>query len=130
MRHVVYSSAIGAEGQSGIEHFEAKGVAERELRALSLPLTIVASPPFMDNVVAHWNLEALRRGEFALPVPRQFPMTQVAVSDIASFVAHVIERRDAFLGERIAIASEAVSGEQMKAALERVLARPLIPNDH
>jgi len=125
LAHVVYASAIGAEVRSGIEHFEAKGVAERELRELGLPLTVVAAPPFMDNVLARWNLDALCRGEFSLPVPRHFPMTQVAVTDIAAFVVHVLEHREAMLGQRIAIASEAVSGEQMKATLERVLGRPL-----
>jgi uncharacterized protein YbjT (DUF2867 family) len=125
IRHVVYSSAIGAEHKSGIEHFEAKGEAEKELNALGLPLTIVAAPPFMDNVLAHWNLPFLRRGEFAMPVPRRFPMTQVAVADIGAFVVHAIEHRDELLGQRVAIASEAVSGEQMKAALEATLGRPL-----
>jgi uncharacterized protein YbjT (DUF2867 family) len=123
--HVVYSSAIGAEGKSGIEHFEAKGVAERELKQMGLPLTIVAAPPFMDNVLAAWNLPALRRGEFSMPVPRHFPMTQIAVADIGAFVAYVLERRDEFLGQRVSIASASVSGEEMKAALERVLNKPL-----
>ncbi len=125
VQHVVYSSAIGAEGKSGIEHFEAKGEAELALKEMGLPLTIVAAPPFMDNVLAAWNLPALRRGEFSLPVPRHFPMTQVAVVDIAAFVAHVLAHREAFLGQRVSIASEAISGEQMKAALERALGRPL-----
>ncbi|MEZ4298626.1 MAG: NmrA/HSCARG family protein [Polyangiaceae bacterium] len=125
VKHIVYSSAVGAEHKTGIEHFESKGEAEKALRGMDLPLTIVAAPPFMDNVLAHWNIASLRRGEFAMPVPRRFPMTQVAVADIAAFVVHAFERRGELLGQRVAIASEAVSGEQMKATLERVLGRPL-----
>ena len=34
-------------------------------------------------------------------------------------------RRDEFLGQHVAIASDAVSGEQMKAMVEQVVGRPL-----
>ncbi len=123
--HLVYSSVIGARQKSGIEHFEAKGEAELALEALGVPLTIIGAPPFMDNVLAHWNRDALRQGRFALVVPRSFPMQQVAVADIAAFAVHALEHRSQFIGQRIDIASDAISGEAMHRVLQHVLGREL-----
>jgi uncharacterized protein YbjT (DUF2867 family) len=125
VKHLVYSSAAGANRPTGVEHFESKGEAERRLMALDVPYTIIGPGPFMDNVLAHWALPSLEEGKFRMPVPRHFKMQQVAVVDIARFAVLVLEQRERFLGKRIDIYSDAVSGQDMADTLSRVLGRPL-----
>ncbi len=123
--HLVYTSVTEPMTQSPVEHFAAKGRAERALRELGLPMTIVGAPPFLDNVIAPWHLPWLRRGIYAVPGPMDFPMQWVATEDIAAMAAHVLEERDAYVGQRLDIASDELSGREMMAALERATGRPL-----
>ncbi len=123
--HFVYTSVAGADRKSGIEHFDSKGRAEAMIRELGLPHTFLGPAPFLDNLFAPWNLPFLRDGKFAMPLPRHFPMQQVAVVDIAAFAVLVLENKDRFLGRRIDIASDEVSGQRMFEVLNQRLTRPL-----
>lgn len=107
---------------SPIEHFAAKGEAERLLAELGSPLTIIGAPPFLDNVIAGWHLPWLRRGVFALPVA-DVAMPMVLTRDIAAVAHYLIEHRDAFVGERVDIATEAITGEQIKRTIETASGR-------
>ena len=49
VRHFVYTSAGGADRQSGIPHFESKWRVEQHIRSLGLPATILRPAAFMDN---------------------------------------------------------------------------------
>ena len=123
VRHVVYSSVTAAMTRSPVEHFAAKGRAERSLTAMDLPLTIIGAPPFLDNVVAPWHLPWLRRGIFALPVADTTPMPMVLTRDIAAVAGHVLEQRDTFVGERLDIATEAITGSTIKKVIEAASGR-------
>ncbi len=121
--HLVYSSVTLALTRSPVEHFAAKGDAERLLASMNLPLTIIGAPPFMDNVIAPWHLPWLAKGVWALPVPYELPMQMVLSQDIGAVAAHVIEHRERFLGQRVDIATQAITGAAMKAELEAASGR-------
>ena len=123
--HLVYGSVTAPMTRSPVEHFAAKGRTEAALQELGLPMTIVGAPPFLDNVIAPWHLPWLRQGVFAVPGAFDMPMQWVATIDIAAMAAHAIEHRDAFVGRRVDIASDEVSGREMMATLERALGRTL-----
>jgi len=49
VQHFVYSSAGGAERNSGIDHFESKWEVEKYIRQLGLPTTVIRPVGFMEN---------------------------------------------------------------------------------
>src|SRR5215471_20489702 len=49
VEHFVYSSAGGAERNSGIDHFESKWEVENYIRKLGLPATMIRPVAFMAN---------------------------------------------------------------------------------
>src|SRR5262249_56055761 len=49
VEHFVYSSAGGAERNSGIDHFESKWEIENYIRKLGLPATMIRPVAFMEN---------------------------------------------------------------------------------
>ena len=59
----------------------------------------------------------------ALPAGRT--LQQVAVQDIASFTVLVLERRNEFLGKRVDIASDELTGAQTAEILSRVSRRKI-----
>jgi len=63
----------------------------------------------------------LQQGQLALPLSPSTILQQIAVQNIAEFSALVIESPKRFLGKRIDIASDEVTGEQAAEILSKVL---------
>jgi uncharacterized protein YbjT (DUF2867 family) len=119
VRHLVYSSVSDADRHTGIPHFDSKSVIEQHIQSLGIPYTVVAPAYFMENL----DLRGASAGRLAMPVPAARPLQQTAVADIAGFVALVLARRAPFLGQRINIASDELTGSEMAETLTRIAGR-------
>src|SRR5215212_11354572 len=118
--HLVYSSVSDADRDTGIPHFDSKREVERHIEGLGVPYTIVAPVYFMDNLLAPWTLPQLKEGRFPMALPASRPLQQIALSDIVAFTALVLENREEFVGRRVDIASDELSGEEVAEGLTRV----------
>ena len=117
VKHLVYSSVASADQHTGIPHFDSKAEVEEYVRKLGIPHTIVAPVFFMENLLGPMFLGGLRAGTLSMPLPASRELQVVAVEDIAGFVRVVLERPGEFLGRRIDIASDSVTGAEMATAL-------------
>lgn len=115
--HVVYSSVASANQDTGVPFFESKHQLEKDLAGRGLPYTIVAPVHFMENL---WGQPSLRRGYFTWGIPEGVALQQVALDDLAHVTAEILEQRDPFVGERIEVASDAISGKDAARVLSRV----------
>jgi uncharacterized protein YbjT (DUF2867 family) len=123
--HLVYSSAAGSDRQTGVPPYETKAELERRLTSLDVPHTIVAPVAFMENAFLPWTLPGLQQGTLALALPKSRPLQQVALADLASFVALVVEEREPFLGRRIDLASDEVTGAEQAKILSQASGREI-----
>jgi uncharacterized protein YbjT (DUF2867 family) len=117
IEHLVYSSVANADKNTGIPHFESKYKVEQHIKNLGLPYTIIGPTFFMENLLG----PGLEQGQLALPLSPSTTLQQSALENIAEFSALVLERRKLFLGKRIDIASDEVTGEQATNILSNVL---------
>jgi uncharacterized protein YbjT (DUF2867 family) len=124
-RHFVFTSVANADRRTGIPHFESKLEVEEHLRRSGLPFTIIAPVYFMENLFAPWNIEGLKGGVFAQALPAGRTLQQIAVDDIGAFAAHVIDARDRFLSQRIDLASDELTGQEMVEIVSRVSGKPI-----
>jgi uncharacterized protein YbjT (DUF2867 family) len=108
VEHLVYSSVANADKNTGIPHFESKYKVEQHIKNLGIRYTIIGPTFFMENLVG----PGLERGQLALPLSPSSILQQSALENIAEFSALVLERRKPFLGKRIDIASDEMTGEQ------------------
>ncbi len=115
--HVVYSSVASADQNTGIAYFESKHQLEVDLKRRGLPFTIVAPVSFVENL---WGQPSLRRGHFTWGIPEDVPLQQVALVDLAHVTAEILEQRDTYLGERIEVASHAITGAEAARILSDV----------
>lgn len=115
--HLVYSSVANADKNTGIPHFESKYKVEQHIKNLGIPYSIIGPTFFMENLLG----PGLEQGQLALPLSPSTTLQQSALEDIAEFSALVLERREPFLGKRIDIASDEVTGEQATNILSNVL---------
>ena len=121
----VYASVGSADQSTGIPHFDSKYEIEQHIKLLGIPHTIVAPVFFSENLLSPWMLPGLIRGTLALPVPPDRRVQQISVQDISSFVAVVLENPDRFLGKRIDIASDELSGKRAAEVLSTASGRPI-----
>src|SRR5438105_13740712 len=70
-------------------------------------------------------LSSLRQGKLAMALPARRLLQQVAVADIGSFVAAVIERGDSVFSRRFDIAGDELTGEEAAAILSKATGRKI-----
>ena len=125
--HLVYSSGDGAASDSPLPLFRAKYQVEQYIRSLAILHTILAPVYFMENLFNPWNLQALKAGRYPGPVPIDLPLQQVAIADLVTFAAIVLEQPERFAGERIAIASDQLTATEAADRLSRIVGRRFEP---
>jgi uncharacterized protein YbjT (DUF2867 family) len=117
IEHLVYSSVANADKNTGIPHFESKYKVEQHIKNLGIPHTIIGPTFFMENLLG----PGLDQGQLALALSPSTTLQQSALENIAEFSALVLERRKPFLGKRIDIASDEVTGEEAAKILSNEL---------
>jgi uncharacterized protein YbjT (DUF2867 family) len=117
IEHLVYSSVANADKNTGIPHFESKYKIELHIKNLVIPFTIIGPTFFMENMLGL----GLQQGQLALPLSPSSILQQSALENIAEFSALVLEHRKPFLGKRIDIASDEVTGERATKILSNEL---------
>jgi uncharacterized protein YbjT (DUF2867 family) len=126
---LIYLTVAGADRATGVPIMDSKYALERYLRDSGVPHTIISPVYFMENLWNPWNAPALATGRLPSPISRFKPLQQVPIEDVLTFTAHVVESRDATLGERIEIASDEISAHQAAEIVSRLLGRPIAVAD-
>jgi uncharacterized protein YbjT (DUF2867 family) len=124
VKHIVYTSVSDADKKTGIPHFDSKARVEEYLAKSGLPYTLIAPVFFSENLVSPWGGGGLKQGVVALAMPPKRPLQHINLEEIGAFGALVLERREAFLGKRIDLASAELSGEQVAEIFSRVTGKP------
>lgn len=119
--HLVYSSVVAADENTGIPHFESKGQIEQRIRQIGLAYTILRPVFFMEN----WFMmrESIQSGVIALPLSPGKRLQMVAVDDIGAFVGLAFEHPGHWHNRTFEIASDELSMTEIAAAFSRVSAR-------
>jgi uncharacterized protein YbjT (DUF2867 family) len=124
IEHLVYSSVVNADKNTGIPHFESKYKVEQHIKNSGIPYTIIGPTFFMDNLLSY-SRAGLQQGQLALPLSPSVILQQSALENIAEFFALVLEGRNSFLGKRIDITSDELTGEQAAKVLSDELRRKI-----
>ncbi len=123
--HLVYTSVPKANEFTGIPHFDTKTRVEKYIIGLGVPYTIIGPAFFMENYLSPWWAPELQQGRFPLALKPNTKLQQIAVEDIGNFAALVIERRNEFLGERIDIGGDELTGPEIAQKLSRFVGRQI-----
>lgn len=126
-KHLIYSSVAGAKPSADltVEHAGSKQQIEAYFKTKSnLRVTIIAPVYLMENIL-NVKTNGLTRGVYAQALPPDHKINQVTVLDIASLAVWTIEHPETMVGERIEIASEDISGNQIAQILSDILGRTI-----
>jgi uncharacterized protein YbjT (DUF2867 family) len=126
VEHFVYSSAGGAERNSGITHFETKWEVEKHIRALKLQATVFRPAAFMETYHILEVEVGLLKGKLADPIRGDKPYQTIATDDIGGFVTLAFERPEEFIGAELEIAGSELTNVQAAEVFSRVLPMPIV----
>ncbi len=123
--HFVFTSVASADKSTGIPHFDTKYEVEQYLVQSGIPYTIIGPTAFMENFIQPFALPNLREGKISRGLPATRPVQLVAVADIGTFAAFVIQHRKDSPGKRIDIAGDERTGEETAAILSKAIGKQI-----
>lgn len=116
--HFVYGSVGGADRSRGVAHFASKGRIEHYIDELGLPATVLRLPFFLSNFAF---MGPRRDGDGLVLRLALRPQTRLQMfdpSDTGLFAAEAFDDPVTYLGRRIELASDELTGDQMAAVFE------------
>lgn len=110
-----------------VPHFDAKGESDRFFTDLDLPVTLLRTAFYWDNMV-HFGMEP-QRGEdgdlvFALPMGGA-KLAGIAAEDIGKCALGIFGAGSSMIGKTVAIVGEHLTGAEMAEALSDELGEPV-----
>ena len=125
VQHFVYSSAGGAERNTGITHFDSKWEVEKHIRNLKLPATIFRPAAFMETYHILEVEIGILKGKLTDPIRGDKPYQTIATDDIGAFVALAFERPKDFIGLELEIAGSELTNLEAAKVFSRVMGKPV-----
>ena len=123
-KYLVYTSVGSANKNTGIPHFDSKWRVEQHIANIGAEAAIIAPVYFMENVIA-FGKQQLKEGLYATPLRPDRKLAQIALDDIAGFTVLALENKGRFIGKRIDLASDDLTGGQVAEILTRVIGKPI-----
>ncbi len=123
VQHFVYSSAGGAERNTGITHWESKWEIEKHIRKLALPATILRPAAFMETYHILEVEVGILKGKLTDPIRGDKPYQTIATDDIGAFAALAFERPQEFVGMELEIAGSELTNLEAAQVFGRVMGR-------
>jgi uncharacterized protein YbjT (DUF2867 family) len=117
-------------GKYKVPHFDAKGEANKFFTDLGLPVTIMNTSFYWDNMI-YFGMGPKKGPDGKLAIT--FPMGDkklpaMAAEDIGKCAYGIFKRGQEFIGKTVGISGEFLTGEQMAAQLSEVLGKQIVYN--
>ncbi len=121
-KYLVFSSVGSSNKKTLVPFFESKWKVEQHIAKIGIEATVIAPVWFMENLIT-MSLPQLKEGLFPYPLPSDRKLAQVALDDIAGMAVLALENKQRFIGARIDLASDDLTGEQAAAILSDATGR-------
>ncbi len=122
VEHLVYTSVVSADAQTGLPHFESKWIIEQHIRQLGLPFTVLRPAFFMQNWHTYLR-EPILQGTIPLPLDPQRSLQEISVEDIGAFATMAFQNPGKWSGRTTELAGEELTMLEVADILTRVLSR-------
>jgi uncharacterized protein YbjT (DUF2867 family) len=121
--HYVQSTMATAEDFAGVPHFESKRQIERNLKEIGVPHTLLGTVYFMENM-----LDPKMGGKMTFPslsgtLHKDTGLHLLSAEDIGHVVCTILGNSDHYLGQRVDIAGDFLTVEEMKRIFQSVMGK-------
>jgi uncharacterized protein YbjT (DUF2867 family) len=125
VQHFVYSSAAGADQNSGVDHFDSKFVIEEYIKSSGLQWNIFRPVGFMENYHIPHLKNRLLKGKLADPIKPSRKLQLIPTDDIGALVAATFDKPEKYVGQAFDIASDELTNPEIAEIFSRVMGRPI-----
>jgi len=117
-------------GKYKVPHFDAKGEANAEFTKLGLPVTLLLTSFYWENMIFFgMGPKKGSDGRLALTFPMgDKKLPGIAVEDIGRCCFGVFKRGQDFIEKTVGIAGEHLTGQEMATAMTKALGKPIAYN--
>jgi len=118
------------QGKYKVPHFDAKGEADQQFKALGLPLTILLTTFYWDNAI-YFGMGPQRGadGKLTLTLPMaDKKLVGIAADDIGKCAYGIFKAGREWIGKTVGISGDQLTGAQMAAAYAKALGEPVSYN--
>lgn len=119
VKHIVYSSVMGADLNTGIPHFDSKHVIEKYILQKAIDYTILRPASFNENYLNPEVLKRLKKGKLVLPLNKNVIQQLISTEDVGKIASQVISNVSKYKNKIISLATDEKSVlEQAKSFSE------------
>ncbi|MCA0933636.1 NmrA/HSCARG family protein [Lutimonas saemankumensis] len=123
--HLVYSSVLGADLNTGIPHFESKYIVENYIKNSQLDYTTLRPASFMENLLNQEVLKRLKKGKLVLPLNKNTIQQLISTEDIGKVAARIITTISKYKGQTLNLVTDQKSAMEQAEAISKVLNKPV-----
>jgi uncharacterized protein YbjT (DUF2867 family) len=125
VKHLVYSSVLGADLNTGIPHFESKNEIEQYIKAMGIEYTILRPASFYENYLYPQVYNGIKKGKFVSPLNKYCKQQMIGVAHIGKIGSLVIESSDKYQNKTIEIATDEYDMAGVAEVFSEVLQQPV-----
>ncbi len=106
IKHLVYSSVLGADLNTGIPHFDSKYEIEKYIISSNINYTILRPASFYENYLIPKVANSIKKGKYISPLNKTCKQQMIGVDDIGKIATQVILTLDKYLSRTLSIATD------------------------
>lgn len=116
--HLVYSSVMGADLNTGIPHFDSKDIIERYIHQSGIDFTILRPASFFENFLNPEVIKRIRKGKLVMPLNKNVVQQLISTQDVGKIAAQIIKEVTNYKGRTISIATDEKSMVELAKCFE------------
>lgn len=118
------------QGKYKVPHFDGKGEAEKYFTEQNLPVTFMLTSAYWENMIYFgWGPTRGQDSKLALNFPMgDKKLPAIGVEYIGKSAYAIFKRGNEFIGKKIGIAGEHLSGKQMAESLTKTIGEEVVYN--
>ncbi len=106
VNHLVYSSVMAADLNTGIPHFDSKYVIEKYIHSKGIDYTILRPASFNENYLNPEVLKRLKKGKLVMPLNKNVVQQLISTEDVGKIASQVIRNISKYRNKTISLATD------------------------
>lgn len=125
VNHLVYSSVMGADLQTGIPHFDSKFVIEKYIHQKGIDYTILRPASFNENYLNPEVLKRLKKGKLVVPLKKDVIQQLISTEDVGKIASQIIQNVSKYKNKTISLATDQKSMTDQAKSFSKGLNMPI-----
>ena len=96
IKHLVYSSVLCADLNTGVPHFDSKDTLEKYIKQNEITHTILRPASFMENFLNPEITKRILKGKLVMPLNKNVIQQYISTDDIGKIAAQVINKSETY----------------------------------